>query len=155
MDTGGIEKYKPINNSYYKKADCFLLVYDITERQSFNDCTNFFLSKIEENCNGKTFKILLLGNKMDLKDKRQISPEKGSLFALENNAIFMESSCETNDNVFKAFQTLIEITHLKDCEKLKEKIDNNEESKSKIKKEKKTLEEKINVFPKLMKFLNN
>ena len=40
VDMGGIKKYKLINNIYYEKVDCFLLLYDITNKDSFNDCTS-------------------------------------------------------------------------------------------------------------------
>ena len=89
IDMGGIEKYKLVNNIYYEKAICFLLVYDITNKDSFNDCKNFFLDKIKENCK-KDYKILLLGNKSDLEFDREIIPERGSLFALENNFGFKD-----------------------------------------------------------------
>lgn len=151
MDTGGVEKFKPINNSYYKIADCFLLVYDITDKQSFNDCKSFFSSKIEENCK-KKYKILILGNKMDLKDKREISYEKGASLAINNDYSFMESSCVSNENVFNAFQTLLEITNMGQIRE-REKV-NKEEMQNKKIRDTDKFEEKIEIFPKIMEFLN-
>ena len=131
-----------------------MLVYDITDRKSFNDCTNFFISKIEENCWRKQYKILLLGNKTDVECLRQIIPQKGSLFAQEYNCKFMECSCVTNENVFYAFQSLIEITSVIFIDKFKEeKMDDSEESDSKSNEEDAKLEKRINKLPKLMKFL--
>lgn len=151
IDTGGIEKFKSINNSYYQIADCFLLVYDITDRQSFNDCRSFFCSKIEENCK-KKYNILLLGNKIDLKDKRVIPYEKGSTLAFNYNYSFMESSCVTNENVFNAFQTLLEIANMRQM-KVKEKENKEIKEEKKIRDDDK-FEEKIEIFPKIMEFLN-
>ena len=153
MDTGGIEKYKQINDKYYKIADCFLIVFDITDRKSYEDSTNFFISKIEENCK-KKYKILLVGNKMDLNPYRKIIYEKASIFAKDHHYYYTETSAATNDNVFNAFQMLVDATHMK--------LDDNDNSKNKEEAtEKKKLkynedfENKQFMFPKIMNFLNN
>ena len=111
MDTAGEEKFRSINASYYRKADCCLLVYDITNRKSFEEIKNYYNQNIKEQCK-KNIKIILLGNKTDLEDQRQVSSEEGASFALENNYIFMETSCLKNTNVANAFETLIEITNI-------------------------------------------
>ena len=56
MDTAGQERFKAINTSYYRKADCCLLVYDITNRKSFEEIENYFNEKIKEKCK-KIFKL--------------------------------------------------------------------------------------------------
>ena len=111
MDTAGEEKFRSINASYYRKADCCLLVYDISNRKSFEEIKNYYNQNIKEQCK-KNIKIILLGNKTDLEDQRQVSSEEGASFALENNYIFMETSCLKNTNVANAFETLIEITNI-------------------------------------------
>ena len=78
VDMGGILKYKITNNIHYEKGDCFLLVYDITDINSFRDCQNFYLEKIKENCK-KKYKILLIGNKNDFEDKRCVISKKVSI----------------------------------------------------------------------------
>ena len=50
MDTAGQERFRAINNSYYKKADCCLLVYDITDIKSFEDCKNYYNKQINDSC---------------------------------------------------------------------------------------------------------
>ena len=110
LDTAGQERFKAINTSYYREADCCLLVYDITDRKSFDDIKNYFLEKIKENCK-ENIQIILLGNKTDLEHQRQIKPEEGANLAGENNFIFMETSCLKNTNVSDAFETLIELTN--------------------------------------------
>ena len=92
MDTAGQERFKSLNVSYYRKADCCLLVYDITNKNSFEECTNYFNEKIKENCK-ENIQIILLGNKTDLEEARAVPSELGANFALENNYIFMETSC--------------------------------------------------------------
>ena len=111
LDTAGQERYQSMNEIYYKKADCCLLVYDITSRDSFDVVKNFYVRKINEYKN-QILKVVLLGNKADLKDQRQVEDIEGSDLALENGYIFMESSCKDNYNVSDAFTTLVEMTNI-------------------------------------------
>ena len=117
MDTVGQEKYNALNENFYKQANCCLLVYDITNKESFNKIKNYYVNKIKENCKS-IVKVLLLGNKTDLNDKREVSDKDGHDLALKNNYIFMESSCKNNYNVSDAFTALVEMTNL-DCTKEK------------------------------------
>ncbi len=110
MDTAGMEVFRALNTSYYKSANCCLLVYDITERTSFEDLKNYYIKKIKELCI-ENIPVILLGNKTDLENDRNVQPEEGANFALEHNYIFMETSCLKNTNVADAFETLIELTH--------------------------------------------
>ena len=110
MDTAGQEKFNAINESYYKQADCCLLVYDITSMDSFKSIKNYYIKKIKEKCNNG-LKVILLGNKTDLKDKRQVSDDNGKDLAEENGYMFMESSCKDNYNVSDAFTALVEMTN--------------------------------------------
>ena len=110
MDTAGQERFKSINTSYYRRADCCLLVYDISDKYSFDQLKDYFIETIKEKCK-KNIQIILLGNKTDLEDKRQVSAEEGANLALVNNYIFLETSCLKNKNVAGAFETLIEITN--------------------------------------------
>ena len=110
MDTGGQEIFDSIISNYYKEADCCLLVYDITSEKSFDKIQNYYIGKIKENCKS-IIKVILLGNKTDLKDERKISLKSGADLAKENGFIFMETSCKDNYNVSDAFTTLIEMTN--------------------------------------------
>ena len=66
-----------------------------------------------------------MGNKTDLEDKREVKPEEGAAFALENNYIFMETSCLRNQNVPDAFETLIEITNIESKKNINNNIQDN------------------------------
>ena len=109
-DTAGQERFDSINERFYKDADCCLLVYDITNQESFEKIKNYYIKKIEEYCKS-SIKVILLGNKTDLKNKRKISREEGMDLAIKNNYIFMESSCKDNYNVSDAFTALVEMTN--------------------------------------------
>jgi small GTP-binding protein len=108
LDTGGQEKFFALNELYYKKSNAVLLVYDITDRNSFLTIQNYYMEKIKELC-VKNIPIILLGNKTDLEKNRVISHEEGVVLALSYNIIFQETSCLKNENVADAFETLIEL----------------------------------------------
>ena len=88
MDTGGQETFDSQNKIYFKRADCCLLVYDITNPSSFEAIKNHYVKEIKDNCK-KNIKVILLGNKSDLKDQRKIFHEDGANLAEKNQYIFM------------------------------------------------------------------
>ena len=124
LDTAGQERFNAITESYYRDADCCLLVYDITSEESFEKIENYYIDELKKN-NDQIKKVILLGNKTDLKDKRQIDHEKGSGLATKHGYIFMETSCKDNYNVSDAFTALIEMTNTE----LKKKGENKKPSK--------------------------
>ena len=129
-DTGGQERYKAINETYYKKADAILLVYDISNINSFDEIKNYYVERIRESC-PKDIPILLLGNKTDLEEQRQVTKEQGIELALQENYEFNESSCMKNLNVAGAFEALIERWNMENHKKeeKKKKIDNKKSTK--------------------------
>ncbi len=112
MDTGGQERFKSINKKYYQKADCCLLVYDISKRNTFIECQTYFNELIKKEC-PKNMQVIVLGNKTDLEEKREVSTDEGIKFSEENNYIFMETSCAKNEYVYDVFENLIGITIIK------------------------------------------
>ena len=121
LDTAGQERYRTLNNQYYRKADSCLLVYDISNKISFQSIKNYYKREIKEKCKDD-IKIILLGNKTDLEDQREVSSIEGADFAFENNYIFMETSCLENRNVADSFETLIELSYEKALKRRKESI---------------------------------
>ena len=122
LDTAGQERFKEsITSQYYKKADCCLLVYDISNRKSFEEL-KYYSKKIEEYCK-KNIQVILLGNKTDLEKERTVESEEGANYAAKYGyATFMETSCLNNTKVADGFETLIELTHRN---KIIEKINKN------------------------------
>ena len=110
LDTAGQERYNSLNESYYKQADCCLLMYDITSRDSFEKIEDYYIGNIKSNCR-KDIKVILLGNKTDLEEDRKVSQDEGKNLAKDNDYIFMESSCKDNYNVSDAFTALVEMTN--------------------------------------------
>ena len=87
-----------------------MLVYDITDSESFEECKNYYKKQISNICK-KDIKVILVGNKADLKKNRKVLSEEGAKFAKENNYYFKETSCENNFNVADAFETIIIMTN--------------------------------------------
>ena len=111
-DTGGQEKYKSIWKQYYKEADGILLVFDISNKQSFDEIKNYYVEEIKEKCK-IGIPIILLGNKTDLEDERQVSQDEAIALSIEEEYIYKETSCVKNENVADAFETIIEIWNIK------------------------------------------
>ena len=103
-DTAGQERFRNITASYYRGGHGVLVVYDITDRESFNNL-NSWLIEIEKNANKNVFK-LLIGNKCDLESERKIEFSEGKAFAETNGMKFIETSAKTAEKVQVAFETL-------------------------------------------------
>ncbi|KAK0140621.1 Ras-related protein Rab-8A [Merluccius polli] len=103
-DTAGQERFRTITTAYYRGAMGIMLVYDITNERSFENIKNW-IRNIEEHASSDVEKMVL-GNKCDINDKRQVSKERGEKLALEYGIKFMETSAKANINVENAFLTL-------------------------------------------------
>jgi len=106
LDTGGKEKYNAMNRQYYQRANCCVLVYDITRKDTFKECENYYKQEIIKYCK-KGIKVLLIGNKEDLEKDRKVAKEEAKYFSLANNYYFKETSCVSTFNVMEAFETII------------------------------------------------
>ena len=149
LDTAGQERFRgSLTSQYYKRADCCLLVYDISNRKSFEEL-DYYNGKIKENCNDN-IQIILLGNKTDLEDERKVESEEGANYAANNGYLFMETSCLNNTNVADSFETLLELTHRNKITENNKKNNtnsndlNNKENDNNIEKNVITLSEKAN-----------
>ena len=100
-DTAGQEAFQAITRTYYKGAIGALLVYDITRKDTFIHVTKW-LDEVRSN-SSKNITVILIGNKKDLEDKRQVSYEEGEAFAKENGLMFLETSAKTAYNVVESF----------------------------------------------------
>ena len=109
-DTAGQENFRSITRAYYKNSVCALVVYDITNRDSFANVSTWI-----EDCKNqspKTIYMILVGNKSDLEDKRQVSQEEGQELAEKYGLEFYETSAKTGSNVDEVFfKSADEIAH--------------------------------------------
>ena len=108
-DTAGQERYRSIASSYYRGAAGALLCYDISDQKSFENVPTW-LKEIKENAE-KDCLIMLVGNKMDLVDKRMVNVRDGRSFARKNGLAFIETSALDATGVDTAFQRILQEIH--------------------------------------------
>ena len=101
-DTAGQENYRSITRAYYKNSVCAILVYDISNRESFEHISNWIEDCLAQS--PKTVFMVLVGNKSDLEDYRQVTFKEGEEMAKNNNIMFFETSAKTGENVEKIFE---------------------------------------------------
>lgn len=104
-DTAGQERFRNITQQYYKGADGILLVYDVTERNSFEKVREW-MKQIQQNTNKEKIGVILVGNKCDL-DERQVSTEEGQSLAKEFGILFYETSAYKDININESFESLV------------------------------------------------
>ena len=103
-DTAGQERFRNIAKNYFHTSDGFLIVYDISCKDSFEKL-DFWLGQIKLNAPEHT-KCIVAGNKCDLEEKREVNKSDGEAFAKEQNINFYETSAKEGINVNEIFQIL-------------------------------------------------
>jgi small GTP-binding protein len=105
-DTAGEERHRSITHNYYKDVHGCILVFDITNRESFEDLESW----IEDlNSYGDTLeRRLIIGNKSDLAHQRKIPTFDAAKYATQNGIDYSECSAKNGDEVERAFQKLID-----------------------------------------------
>ena len=130
-DTAGQERYKAITNAFYKGSKGAFVVYDITRKESFINIDKW-IGELKTNGSDDIL-IVLVGNKTDLEDKREVLTEEVEKKAKQYGIAFCETSALNGQNIEHAFDILIEQI-LKDVDKIKEKENkNNKNNKKKTK----------------------
>ncbi|KAJ7407365.1 Ras-related protein Rab-6A [Pitangus sulphuratus] len=100
-DTAGQERFRSLIPSYIRDSAAAVVVYDITNVNSFQQTTKWIDDVRTER--GSDVIIMLVGNKTDLADKRQVSIEEGERKAKELNVMFIETSAKAGYNVKQGF----------------------------------------------------
>lgn len=103
-DTAGQERFKTITSSYYKGAHGIIVTYDITDRESFAKVSEW-MGEVDKHANEHISRILV-GNKKDLEDKREVPYSEGKELADNFNVRFLETSAKESLNVEDAFTNI-------------------------------------------------
>ncbi|XP_003967490.1 ras-related protein Rab-8B [Takifugu rubripes] len=103
-DTAGQERFRTITTAYYRGAMGIMLVYDTSNEKSFENIKNW-IRNIEEHASSDVEKMIL-GNKCDMTDRRQVSKDRGEKLAIDYGVKFMETSAKSGLNVEEAFYTM-------------------------------------------------
>ena len=120
-DTAGQERYRSITSAYYKGAKGAFIVYDITRKTTFENIDKW-IADLKTN-GDSNISIVLIGNKSDLEEKREVTKEEGLKKSQDCKTAFMETSALNGDNVHKAFDELIEQIYQNNSALLEEEID--------------------------------
>lgn len=125
-DTAGQEKYRSINKIFYKDAAIVIMVYDITNKNTYDEIKNYWHNQIVTMCNNNPI-IAIAGNKSDLYTKEQVKEKEAKEYAKEIGAIYQLTSCLRNEGIRELMQAI----GLKALGEI-EKVLPNEEDKDKI-----------------------
>jgi Ras-related protein Rab-1A len=105
-DTAGQERFRSVIRSYYRGCHGIILVYDITNRDSFNNIEKW-LTDINNNCGNKQLQIILVGSKIDLEKDRKVLYNEGKQLAESKNIKFIEISSLYNTNNLSNIHNMI------------------------------------------------
>ncbi|OMJ91517.1 hypothetical protein SteCoe_5887 [Stentor coeruleus] len=108
-DTAGQERFSVIAPSYFRGSKAAVIVYDITREESFKN-VEYWAKHITEYASSD-IKVMLIGNKLDLEDKRKVLKKIALDYARSYNMIFFETSCLNATNVETAFVSLAKELH--------------------------------------------
>ena len=105
-DTAGQERYYSLAPLYYRGAEAVILIYDITKNDTFELIKNKWLPDIKKLINHNN--ITIIGNKLDLEEKRQVPKEEVLKFVEENDLLFYELSSKIqDDSIDKCFDEIL------------------------------------------------
>jgi len=110
-DTSGLEKFRKVTESYYENVNGIIIVYDITNQNSFNSINKWIIKQIQDNAKNNITKVLV-GNKNDKTD-RVISKEQGENLAKQLGMKFLEASAKKNNNINEIFNIFNQVFYHK------------------------------------------
>ena len=130
-DTCGQEIYRALTRYFYKNAKAIILVYDITNKESFEEMKKYWYNEIKKFCNSDVI-LAIAANKNDLYKDKKIEDSQGEEFANKINAIFSSTSAKNSNGIEVLFENIAQkiLDHNFDC------AANGDENKEKYKMEK-------------------
>lgn len=109
LDTAGQEEFSAMREQYMRKGDGFLLVYSVTDRQSYENVKHFY-TQILRVKDKEHYPMLLVANKIDLVSLRKVTEEEGQLLANELDIAYIETSAkDPPHNIDKAFHEIVRV----------------------------------------------
>ena len=105
-DTAGQERFRTITTAYFRGAMGIILVYDITNRDSYNNITNWVRDIHEKSNEQHKISLVIVGNKADMEEDRVVSLGEGKAMAEKYDALFFETSAKSNQNIHNVFSGL-------------------------------------------------
>jgi len=108
-DTAGAERYRSVNRSFYHNTKAAVIVYDITNRRTWEELQNYWVDEVK-NEGHDDMVIAIVGNKCDLEEKRAVEKKAAQSYCQMNNFVFAETSALKDINVNKVFRELAKRT---------------------------------------------
>jgi len=105
-DTAGQERFRTLTPSYYRDAQGAILVYDVTDKHTFNKIETW-LNELDTYSTKSNIVKMVVGNKID-QSNREVTREEGMRFAKRHATLFIESSVKNNDGVQCCFEELVQ-----------------------------------------------
>jgi small GTP-binding protein len=105
-DTAGQEKFRALTKQYYIDAQVIILVYDITNKKSFDEIKNYWYNETKDNVEEENVIFCLVGNKNDLYEEEKVSEKEAQEFADSINAIFKSTSALSNTGIPNLFENI-------------------------------------------------
>ena len=107
-DTAGQERFKSLTPNYFRNAEGVVIVFDVTNLETFENL-KYWISSIKSNLGEKNIiiPIIIIGNKIDMDDMRDINKEEADKFAKENDYKYFEASAKTGEGVDEAFREIV------------------------------------------------
>ena len=105
-DTAGQERYHAITAAYYRGSTGAVVVYDITRKESLTNAIDTWLKSLRESTEAN-IPVILLGNKVDLAERRKVSASDGKGRAGSENLGYFETSAVTGEKIQEAFEVLV------------------------------------------------
>ncbi|CAG8506106.1 11281_t:CDS:2 [Acaulospora colombiana] len=105
-DTAGQERFRTLTSSYYRGAQGVILVYDVSNRETFKELDNWF-NELNTYCSNKNVVKMIVGNKIDKERERVVTRKEAENYARANGTLFVECSVKTRFQVNEAFEELV------------------------------------------------
>ena len=106
-DTAGQERFRGLTKNYFRGAHGFVLVYDITNKESFDKLKGWIKDAKEKIEDVNSFKMAVVGNKKDCEKDRQVDYQILKEFAETNKIVFSETSAKTGEGIDKFFHDFV------------------------------------------------
>ena len=132
-DTAGQEQYRALGRHFYKDSYVIILVYDITNRESFENLKVVWYEDLLK-YNEKYTILAVVGNKSDLYENEKVSEEEGRNYAKEINAIFMLVSAKNGDNINNLFNDIVNLYWEPEFQEKVDEISNKDNGSVRLKK---------------------
>ena len=107
-DTAGTEKFKSITTGYYRGANAAFVVFDLTSKSSFDSVSEWIENYYKYSNPDSEKHVILIGNKSDLKENREITQEQIDNFVMNNKIKYFETSAKNGENIEECFYFIAE-----------------------------------------------